>query len=120
MPRRTTTTADRDVSVLGLGEAGDLDAPPGSQPWAIAVRHELQGALLGMERHRAHFAVVRHLMQQHEGYKQLYDRRGRPFSDYTAFCREPEPWGLGINQDGGARGFHDTDGYKALAEAFND
>jgi hypothetical protein len=118
--RRAQAEADGDVSIAGLGEAGDLYAPPGSQPWAIAVRHELQGTLGRLEFERGHLAQIRHLMQQHEGYKQLYDRRGRPFSDYAAFCREPEPWGLGMDEEGGASNFHDTAGYRRLTEAYLD
>jgi hypothetical protein len=120
MTRRTARQGDADVCIATLGEPGDLNAPPGSQPWAIAVRLELLATLDRLESLEAHLVQVRHLMRQHEGYKQLYDRRGRPFSDYAAFCDEPEPWGLGTDQEAGARGFHDTDGYKALAEAFND
>src|SRR5919109_1488582 len=94
---RRTSRDDSDVSIAGLGEAGDLGAPPGSQPWAIAVRHEVQGALDRLETYTAHLKQTLHLLREHEGYRQLYDRRGRPFTSYTAFCLEPEPWGLGAD-----------------------
>lgn len=84
-----------DVSIAALGESGDLNAPPGSQAWAIAVRHELQGALDSHESDVAHLKQMLHLLREHHGYKQLYDRRGRAFPSYPAFCVEPEPWGLG-------------------------
>jgi hypothetical protein len=94
---RLTRNTDSDVSIAGLGEAGDRNAPPGSQPWAIAVRHEVQGALDRIEADTAHLKQTLHLLREHEGYRQLYDGGGRPFTSYAAFCLEPEPWGLGAD-----------------------
>jgi hypothetical protein len=119
MTRPTARAEVAGDAHAGLGDPGDLSAPPGSRPWATAVRGELIATLHNIRFYADHLASMNRLMREHDGYKQLYDSRGQPFSDYAAFCVEPEPWGLGMDQQRGACGFHETDGYKALAEAFN-
>ena len=84
---------------MTLGEAGDLAAAPGSLPWAVAVRLELQALIHRAEFDRSQVGHMRHLFVKHAGYKQLRDQTGRPFRSYRAFCTERPPWGLGYDPD---------------------
>lgn len=85
--------------VVTIDEAGDLDAEPGSRPWAVAVRLELQSAIHKTEFDRSHVGQMQHLMVKHAGYQQLMDANGRPFRSYRAFCVERPPWGLGYDPE---------------------
>lgn len=83
------------VRTVTVGEAGDLAAPPGSQPWAIAVRLQIQSLL------KDNVSSVKHLqtwlrgLEEYTGYRQLTDENGKPFRSYAAFCQAKPPWGLG-------------------------
>jgi DNA-binding MarR family transcriptional regulator len=83
------------VRTLTLGDPGDLAAPPGSQPWAIAVRLQIQSLL------KDNLSSVKHLrtwlkgIEEYAGYRQLTDETGQQFPTYAAFCNAKPPWGLG-------------------------
>lgn len=78
-----------------LGNAGELNAPPGSRPWAIAVRLELQSALHDAAFNAQQLKAWRDLMKQFSGYHQLVDERGQPFKTYEELCKAKPPFGLG-------------------------
>ena len=78
-----------------LGNAGELNAPPGSRPWAIAVRLELQSALHDAAFNAQQLKAWRDLMKQFSGYHQLVDDRGQPFKTYEELCKAKPPFGLG-------------------------
>jgi len=87
------------VTISTLNAHGDLSAPPGSRPWAIAVRRELQSAIDNRESDTMNLKRFLLLMEQHEGYKVLTDARGRPFRSYRAFCEARHPIGLGYDPE---------------------
>ncbi len=92
--------AQRSIpDVTTLGEAGDLGAPPGSRPWAIAIRLEIGACIHNSETSAERLAWLTKTMAEHAGYTQLTDERGRPFATYQAFCQAKQPWGLGISAD---------------------
>jgi hypothetical protein len=78
-----------------LDDPGDINAPFGSQPWAVAVALEIYGSIRDITVDAGHLDAMVGLMRQYEGYRQLQDRRGQYFRSYEAFCVEPVPWGLG-------------------------
>lgn len=80
-----------------LGNAGELNAPPGSRPWAIAVRLELQSALHDAAFNAQQLKAWRDLMKQFSGYHQLVDDRGKPFKTYEELCKAKPPFGLGCD-----------------------
>lgn len=86
-----------------LGEVGNLEAPPGSREWAIAVRQEIRSTLNSVQGESKHIEEMVALMREHRGYRQLSDARGRPFATYEAFCCERQPFGLGYRPDDIAR-----------------
>lgn len=83
------------VQTLTLDETGDLAAPPGSQPWAIAVRLQIQSFLNdnagGVKQLRSWLEGI----EEHSGYSQLKNEDGETFSSYAEFCNAKQPWGLG-------------------------
>lgn len=83
------------VQTLTLDETGDLAAPPGSQPWAIAVRLQIQSFLNdnagGVKQLRSWLEGI----EEHSGYSQLTNEDGETFSSYAEFCNAKQPWGLG-------------------------
>jgi hypothetical protein len=83
------------ASVASLGDPGNRDAPPGSKPWAIAMRLELHGAVKDTGNARKNLSDWLKLMEQYEGWKQLLDEHGQPFSSAAAFCEASPPYGLG-------------------------
>jgi hypothetical protein len=80
-------------------EVGDLAAPPGSRDWAVAVRLQLQASLNAFPGSTQHLSNLRDLMREHKGYRHLTDHRDRPFATYAAFCKEPQPYGLGYDPE---------------------
>jgi|GEM_PF-1781432 len=88
-----------EETLTSLNAHGDLSAPPGSRPWAIAVRRELQSAIHDRESDTLTLKRFLRLMEQHEGYKALTDARGRPFRSYRAFCEARHPIGLGYDPE---------------------
>lgn len=83
------------VTTLTLGESGDLAAPPGSQPWAIAVRLQIQSLLKDNGIRVKQLRTWLEAIEQHSGYRLLTDENGRSFCSYVEFCKAKQPWGLG-------------------------
>jgi hypothetical protein len=80
-----------------LGDPGDLNAPVGSEPWAIAVRLELQATLAQV--HDVEMRLERYatILRHTAGWRALRAGDGTPFPSFDAFCREPKPYGLGLS-----------------------
>lgn len=78
-----------------LGNAGELTALPGSRPWAIAVRLEMQSVLHDTVFNAQQLRAWRDLMKQYAGYRQLVDQHGKPFKNYDELCKAKPPFGLG-------------------------
>lgn len=89
---KSDTTKVRTVTV---GEAGDLAAPPGSQPWAIAVRLQIQSLLKDNASSIKHLQIWLRGMEEYAGYRQLTNQNGQSFRSYAEFCQAKPPWGLG-------------------------
>jgi hypothetical protein len=85
------------VSVLG--EVGDWGAPPGTRPWAVAVRDGIWSQYQDKKSAEDHLKSRVELFVEHEGWRALCDRRGRPFESWEAFCRSPRPFGLGLKPE---------------------
>lgn len=83
------------VTTLTLGESGDLAAPPGSQPWAIAVRLQIQSLLKDNGIRVKQLRTWLEAIEQHSGYRLLTDENGKSFGSYVEFCKAKQPWGLG-------------------------
>lgn len=83
------------VRTLTVGDPGNLAAPPGSQPWAIAVRLQIQSLLKDNASSVKHLRTWLKGIEEHAGYRQLIDENGQPFPSYGAFCNAKPPWGLG-------------------------
>jgi hypothetical protein len=88
-----------EETLTSLNAHGDLSAPPGSRPWAIAVRRELQSAIHDRESDTLTLKRFLRLMEEHEGYKALTDARGETFRSYRAFCEARHPIGLGYDPE---------------------
>jgi hypothetical protein len=88
-----------EETLTSLNAHGDLSAPPGSRPWAIAVRRELQSAIHDRESDTMNLKRFLLLMEEHEGYKALTDARGKTFRSYRAFCEARHPIGLGYDPE---------------------
>lgn len=82
-----------------LSGAGDINAPPGSQEWAIAVRLELRSRIKNSESDARHLQRWARLMEEHQGYTQLTKRTGRPFASWREFCVTEPPYGLGYDPE---------------------
>ncbi|MBD2448569.1 hypothetical protein H6G76_15690 [Nostoc sp. FACHB-152] len=78
-----------------LGNAGDLTAPAGSRPWAIAVRLEMQAVLHDAAFNAQQLKAWRDLIKQYDGYQQLVDEHGKPFNSYEELCKAQPPFGFG-------------------------
>ena len=85
------------TKIATLGERGDLEATPGSRPWAIAVSGQIRYILRNAESSVLHAKRFIRLLEEHEGYKTLEDSRGRPFRTFAAFCQAKPPYGLGYD-----------------------
>lgn len=83
------------ANIKTLGNAGDLTAPPGSLPWAIAVRLEMQSVLHDAMFNAQQLKAWRDLMKEYNGYKQLVDENGNYFKTYEELCQAKPPFGLG-------------------------
>jgi hypothetical protein len=82
-------------NVSQLDKPGDLCAEPGSEPWAIAARRELQKLVKVSESDHERLSFYVQSFQETKGYRALLDKAGRPFRSWEAFCTAPYPWGLG-------------------------
>jgi hypothetical protein len=82
-----------------MGDIGNLSAPPGSRDWAVAVSLDIQITLNNVKGDAEHLDVMVRLIREHQGYRQLINRKGRPFLSYESFCIEPQPFGLGYRTE---------------------
>ncbi len=87
------------VNTLASLEPGDLAAPPGSQPWAIAVRLQIQSLLNDGGSNVKQLRTWLEGIEEHSGYSQLTDENGEAFSSYAEFCKAKQPWGLGSSPE---------------------
>lgn len=87
------------VKTLTLGDPGDLAAPPGSKPWARAVRLQIQSLLKENATGVKHLRTWLEAIEKHSGYRQLTDENGKAFSSYAEFCKAKQPWGLGYSPE---------------------
>jgi hypothetical protein len=78
-----------------LDERGDLTAPPGSAPWAVAVRLELQYLVHKSSIAQEQIDPYLSKLEETKGYEQLTDRKGKPFKSALEFYEYPKPFGLG-------------------------
>jgi hypothetical protein len=85
-------TTERRTS---LDELGDPAAAPGSRPWAVWVRDQLQASLHDTSYSAERLQGYRDAIRQHEGWRQLSDPSGFRFRSYAAFCKAKPPFGLG-------------------------
>lgn len=87
------------TKVQVLGDPGDLGAPPGSHPWAVAMRLELLNTYQQRDDYANHLQRMRDWFLVNEGWRVLKDSRGRPFDSWEAFCEARSPYGLGTKAD---------------------
>jgi transposase len=87
------------VNTITLDGPGDLAAPPGSQPWAIAVRLQIQSLLNDSGSSVKQLRTWLEGIEEHSGYSQLTDEDGETFSSYAEFCKAKQPWGLGSSPE---------------------
>ena len=87
------------VNRLTLDEPGDLAAPPGSQPWAIAVRLQIQSLLNDNAGDVKQLRTWLKGIEEHSGYSQLTNENGEAFSSYADFCKAKQPWGIGSSPE---------------------
>ena len=80
-----------------FGSAGNLSAPPGSLPWAIAVRGEMQSEIHDLRFKAEQLKVWRNLMKDKEGWKQLKNKHGQTINSYHELCAYSPPTGLGMS-----------------------
>lgn len=78
-----------------LDDRGDLSAEPGSAPWAVAVKLELQYLLLRASSAQKHIYPYLDKIEETGGYKNLINEDGQSFKSALEFYEAPEPWGLG-------------------------
>lgn len=79
-----------------LDDIGDPRAPVGSPAWCKAKHTWLLSAKHRIECSVGNFGSSLLGMREAEYFRTLADRHGRPFPDFEAYCRELEPWGLGL------------------------
>lgn len=99
-----------------LSGGGDINATPGSQAWAIAVRNELNLRIKNNESDARHLQRLARLMEEHQGYAQLMTRNGRPFASWRQFCTTEAPYGLGYDPEMLRRVVEERVTAQALAE----
>lgn len=80
-----------------IGERGDPAAPPGSRPWAIAVRDDMASGIHNVDFEATQTQAVRNLIRQHRGWSVLTNADGEPFRSYEELCEAPPPFGFGMS-----------------------
>lgn len=78
-----------------LDEVGDLNAPPGSRDWAIAIRLELIGLVHKKESTEKHIFPLVKVLEEYQGYKKLDSADGTNFISVEDFLQAGYPFGLG-------------------------
>lgn len=84
-----------EAHIAALSQGGDLNAPPGSRLWAIAVKSELLSTLVDLVFNIERLKSWHDSMQRFSGYRHLADESGQPFKIYEDFCKARPPFGLG-------------------------
>lgn len=82
------------TSVAGVG---DINAPVGTRPWAIALRDDIRLRLRELKDKVDSVYSATQAMQEHGGWRVLKGKDGQPFSSYRAFCEAAPPFGLGYS-----------------------
>ncbi len=91
--------AESGIRTSTLDELGDRSATPGTKAWAIAIRDDLLQHLHDRDFSGRLIEEELDSLKAHAAWKNLADKRGRPFTNYKAFCEYPEPLGLGRSPD---------------------
>lgn len=81
-----------------LTEVGDVSAPKGSRPWAIAIRVELTMALKKADFSSCRAKRMYDALRDTNGWKTLDDGRGNRFMSFEEFCVYRQPFGLGYDK----------------------
>src|SRR5690348_9891660 len=90
-------SARRREVLGGSDEIGDASAPYGSPAW---VRYLRQWTNSTKRDARSRIIDLRRSLEslkESDHWRMLADENGKPFPAWEAFCRHPEPWGLGMN-----------------------
>lgn len=87
------------VRTSTLGDVGNIEASPGTKDWSLAVHNDLMRSLNDMAGDARHARAMKELLLQHDGWKQLTDRKGRRFLSFTHYCTTDQPFGLGYDPD---------------------
>lgn len=82
-----------------LDEIGDIGAPAGTRPWAVALRMRMHAAIKDERSSAKHLHNLMALISDHKGYQSLEGPDGEPFVSFESFCKSPMPWGLGYELD---------------------
>lgn len=77
-----------------LDEKGDLNAPPGSPAWAIAIRLRLQYLVHQAQTTDEIIDPLLDKLEETEAYKQLSNEKGKPFRNAIEFYEAKYPYGL--------------------------
>lgn len=88
-----------DLRTIVVGDAGDLSAPPGSRPWAVAMKLHLLTTYQKRDDEENHLRLMRDGFLKYQGWSVLVDADGQPFSSWDEFCRTPSPYGLGTTPE---------------------
>jgi hypothetical protein len=94
MGARTKSLPARRVTIVAE-ERGDIHAEPGTHAWAVAVRDQINLAIKDTSSRATFIKSLVELLKQHQGYKSLTGKDGKPFASFEAFCLAPSPYGLG-------------------------
>lgn len=78
-----------------LDEKGDLNAPPGSPAWAIAIRLRLQYLVHQAQTTDEIIDPLLDKLEETEAYRQLSNEKGLPFKNPIEFYEAKYPYGLG-------------------------
>jgi hypothetical protein len=87
------------MRTVAIDDVGNLSAPPGSRPWSVAMRLEIQSVLRDERSSAEHMGTLLRLFVQHNGFRELEDDKGKRFPTFESFCLCKPPWGLGYSRD---------------------
>jgi hypothetical protein len=77
-------------------EVGDLSAPPGSRPWAEAVRLKTLTCISALKDTPESATQYLDAIVKHEAWRQMSKPDGSTFGSLEEFCAHRRPWGLGM------------------------
>jgi hypothetical protein len=78
-----------------LGDPGDLAAPVGSHPWAVAVKLRLEALLHEVDSEWQSIERCVTQLKETAAYQQFKNELGCPFQTFEEFCQASLPYGLG-------------------------